>query len=376
MADQDPNADIKAKMREALDRKQGHAHPDDSADSREKAHGSEVATRTSPSRCTDARPVAAAPDRSRLTRRRTPLRRTGCPPARRPGPARTGPAPARGALRSRRAASPTPTAPVMHRADQRSGVVELVEAGDHRVHPGLPGRGVGIPAGERGGGGEAQWGDHRHPAAQHGEADHGHRPRRRRDDDRQRHERDPGTDAQQADGSHPLGEPVAGQAHQAAGHEVGQRGQRDEVLGGGEDVVEVDRSPGRGGRVDGVEDDEGQADQHDRPPRHVGLRRGRGHAVVAGQVGRERRQRAGARRRARWPTTAGRRWPGSAPLPITPPRVQAPWHDGSTTRPEPVLERDGLHVAGGVDDAQPDAVRREPDHEDADASGPAAPPAP
>ncbi len=43
MADQDPNADIKAKMREALDRKQGHAHPDDSADSREKAHGSEVA---------------------------------------------------------------------------------------------------------------------------------------------------------------------------------------------------------------------------------------------------------------------------------------------------------------------------------------------
>jgi hypothetical protein len=42
MADQDPNADIKAKMREALDRKKGHDHPDDRADSREKAHGSEV----------------------------------------------------------------------------------------------------------------------------------------------------------------------------------------------------------------------------------------------------------------------------------------------------------------------------------------------
>ena len=42
MADQDPNADIKAKMREALDRKKGHAHPDDSAGSKEKAHGSEV----------------------------------------------------------------------------------------------------------------------------------------------------------------------------------------------------------------------------------------------------------------------------------------------------------------------------------------------
>ena len=40
MADQDPNADLKAKMREALDRKKGHHHPDDSADSREKAHGS------------------------------------------------------------------------------------------------------------------------------------------------------------------------------------------------------------------------------------------------------------------------------------------------------------------------------------------------
>ena len=42
---EDPNADLKAKMREALDRKQGHHHPDDSAGSREKAHGSEVADR-------------------------------------------------------------------------------------------------------------------------------------------------------------------------------------------------------------------------------------------------------------------------------------------------------------------------------------------
>ena len=42
MADQDPNADIKARMREALERKKGHLHPDDSAAAREKAHGSEV----------------------------------------------------------------------------------------------------------------------------------------------------------------------------------------------------------------------------------------------------------------------------------------------------------------------------------------------
>lgn len=45
MADQDPNADLKAKMREALDRKAGHDHPDDTADSKEKAHGSEVTSK-------------------------------------------------------------------------------------------------------------------------------------------------------------------------------------------------------------------------------------------------------------------------------------------------------------------------------------------
>jgi len=37
------NEDIKAKMREALDRKQAHLHPDDSAGSKSKAHGPEVA---------------------------------------------------------------------------------------------------------------------------------------------------------------------------------------------------------------------------------------------------------------------------------------------------------------------------------------------
>lgn len=44
-ADQDPNADLKAKMREALERKHGTHHPDDSAGSREKAHGSEISER-------------------------------------------------------------------------------------------------------------------------------------------------------------------------------------------------------------------------------------------------------------------------------------------------------------------------------------------
>jgi hypothetical protein len=43
--DHDPNADLKAKMKEALARKQGKHHPDDSAASREKAHGPEVVGR-------------------------------------------------------------------------------------------------------------------------------------------------------------------------------------------------------------------------------------------------------------------------------------------------------------------------------------------
>lgn len=43
MADEKPTQDeLKAKMREALDRKQGAHHPDDRAASRTKAHGSEV----------------------------------------------------------------------------------------------------------------------------------------------------------------------------------------------------------------------------------------------------------------------------------------------------------------------------------------------
>lgn len=42
MPDKGANEDLKAKMREALDRKRGHDHPDDTADSREKAHGSEI----------------------------------------------------------------------------------------------------------------------------------------------------------------------------------------------------------------------------------------------------------------------------------------------------------------------------------------------
>lgn len=42
------NDDIKAKMREALEKKKGASHPDDRARSHEKAHGPEVAEGAAP----------------------------------------------------------------------------------------------------------------------------------------------------------------------------------------------------------------------------------------------------------------------------------------------------------------------------------------
>ncbi len=42
------NEDLKAKMREALERKQAHDHPDDTAGSRSKAHGPEVSGGATP----------------------------------------------------------------------------------------------------------------------------------------------------------------------------------------------------------------------------------------------------------------------------------------------------------------------------------------
>jgi hypothetical protein len=42
MTDRPGNEDLKAKMREALERKQAHLHPDDTAAAKGKANGSEV----------------------------------------------------------------------------------------------------------------------------------------------------------------------------------------------------------------------------------------------------------------------------------------------------------------------------------------------
>ena len=48
MAESNGNEDIKARMREALERKQAHDHPNDSADAKGKAHGPEVAGGAAP----------------------------------------------------------------------------------------------------------------------------------------------------------------------------------------------------------------------------------------------------------------------------------------------------------------------------------------
>lgn len=48
MAESNGNEDLKAKMREALERKQAALHPDDSAGSKGKAHGPEVSGGAAP----------------------------------------------------------------------------------------------------------------------------------------------------------------------------------------------------------------------------------------------------------------------------------------------------------------------------------------
>lgn len=48
MTDNHAPDDVKAKMREALRRKQAHSHPDDSVGGDGKAHGPEVAGGTAP----------------------------------------------------------------------------------------------------------------------------------------------------------------------------------------------------------------------------------------------------------------------------------------------------------------------------------------
>lgn len=48
MADNGGNEDLKAKMREALERKQAHLHPDDSTGAKGKTHGPEVSGGAAP----------------------------------------------------------------------------------------------------------------------------------------------------------------------------------------------------------------------------------------------------------------------------------------------------------------------------------------
>ena len=73
---------------------------------------------------------------------------------------------------------PAPTTPIRTAPMQRAGVVELVEPGDHGVHPHLPGGGAeaGLGAGDPGRRGEAERRDHGGAGAEQGEAEDGHLP--------------------------------------------------------------------------------------------------------------------------------------------------------------------------------------------------------
>ena len=225
-----------------------------------------------------------------------------------------------------------------HRAEQRADVVELVEARDHRVHPGLAYGGLELHAVLRrardpGGRREAQRRDHRDAGAEDREADHGHLPGGGEDHDREPAGADHRADPEDRDDAEPGDQPVAGDPDGAAREQVGQRRERDVPLRRREGVVEEERSPGLDAGVDHVEEHHRDADQDDRAPRHGDLGRELGRPVVAGQERPERHdQRDDADERGDLDAAAPPS-PARSPAPITPPRVQAPWNDGRIGRP-------------------------------------------
>ena len=142
---------------------------------------------------------------------------------------------------------PAPTSAGHHRAEQRADVVELVEPGDHRVDAGLALAGSAPRPGDPGRGGEAQRRDHRDPGAEQREAELRPPARSGRHDDGEGRATRRGAPTRSTGTAPNLrDQPVAGEAHRAAGHQVGERRQGDQPGGRREDVVEVDRSPGRG----------------------------------------------------------------------------------------------------------------------------------
>ena len=287
-----------------------------------------------------ARQVLAGPDGLEAYSRRTPA-----PAAGSPGSAPSGP-------RSRTAGARSDE-PGHHRAEQRARVVELVEPGDHCSTRAcrLPSSAAG--AGDPGGGGEAQRRDHRDGGAEDREAGHRHRPGRRNTDDT----------ARAADATRPPTRSTRTGPNRATKRSPASRmmplaSRYGNIASattrrGVEDVVEVVRSPGQGRGVDHVEEHHRGADQHERSPRHVD---------AGGDTGDPVRGRNGANA-----TRAGTRRPGRPSKRKVGGREGDRRADHATERPGAVerrqdrpaiavLEGDGLHVGGGVDHAERDAV--------------------
>ena len=168
-----------------------------------------------------------------------------------------------------------------------------------------------------------------------------------------------GPHPQHDDGAEELHQPVSQEAHQAGGDQVGEGGQRDQVGGGREGVVEVGRAPGGRRRVDHVEEHHRDPDHDDRPPGDVagpglGLLRGRGAPQERAEADQQRHQGhqpGGLPRQSR----RGQRERRADDAAHGPPAVE-----GRQDRPPvAMLQRHRLHVAGRVDHPEADAVRRQ-----------------
>jgi hypothetical protein len=147
--------------------------------------------------------------------------------------------------------------------------------------------------------------------------------------------------------------------------EVGQRRQGHEAVRRREGVVEEDRPPGRRGRVDHVEEDEGEADEDDAAPRHPEIGGVRLRQAPVATL--ERRGQHGEREDDQDPgrhLEVHRRQRDGQDRRENPTRRPGPVERGHDRSPDPVLEGHRLHVARRVDGAHPEAVAAEPDGEE------------
>ncbi len=155
---------------------------------------------------------------------------------------------------------------------------------------------------------------------------------------------------------------VADEPDEPAGQQVGERRQGDQAGRGVHRPVEVGRSPGERRRVDHVEQHERGADQQDRPPGHRDVGGG-GAGSFVGEVreGAGRQRYDGQQRHPAQVEVGGGQCQGGGDQSADGPGAVERRQD----RPRvAVLERDGLHVDDGVDDAEGHAVPAHGDRED------------